>query len=84
MKEWTNKRTGKEESRHGPMYIYFHDDRLQRFDGGSHCGLNESFECGKITIDNKEQSELNEIEGKLSKNRLVCAFYKTRNSFEPD
>ena len=64
---WTNKRTGKEESRHGPMHIHFRDDCLQRFDGGSHYGLNESFECGKITIDNKEQSELLRSRGKLSK-----------------
>ena len=59
---WTNKRTGQEESRHGPMYIHFRDDCLKRFNSSTHYGLNEIFEYAKITIDKKEQSGLNEAE----------------------
>ena len=44
---------------------------LKRFDCGSHYGLNESFEYGKITIDKTEQSELNETEENFLKSRCV-------------
>ena len=59
---WTNKTTGEEDSKHGPMYIHFQEECLRRYDNTTHYGVNNSFDYSKLTLDKKVHSELNEDE----------------------
>lgn len=62
---WTNKSTGHEESRYGPMYLHFQDECLKRYNSNTYYSANKCFDYSKITVDKKVQSELNKDESSL-------------------
>eukprot|EP00794_Sanderia_malayensis_P002387 gene2387-2747_t len=47
---WTDRKTGKEQSKFGPMYIHFKDTCLKKFDSENFYGANESFDYSKIKV----------------------------------
>ena len=61
---WTNKTTGKEMSRVGPMYVHFNQNRLELFDTESFYGLTKRFDFSRIAINEGNHKELNEKERK--------------------
>ena len=63
--KWTNKQTGKEETRHGPMYIHFQSECLKNHDISIYYGPNQDFDYSKITVDKTVQADLNDEEKAL-------------------
>ena len=59
---WTDKKTGKEMSKHGPMYIHFNEHYLKKFDNKKFYALDESFDYSVITLSHKTLTKLNEEE----------------------
>ena len=61
---WTDKSTGKEKAKFGPMYIHFHENCLKNF-SKTFFAPNQSFDFSKIKIDPKTQEELTEADETL-------------------
>ena len=61
---WTDKSTGKEKAKFGPMYIQFHENCLKNF-SDTFCGPSQSFDFSKIKIDPKTKENLTEADKTL-------------------
>ena len=61
---WTDKSTGKEKAKFGPMYIHFHENYLKNF-SETFCVPNQSFNFLKIKIDPKTHEKLTEVDNSL-------------------
>ena len=57
---WIDKKTGKEMSKHGPMYIHFNEHYLKKFDNKKFHASDESFDYSVITLETL--TKLNEQE----------------------
>ena len=58
----TDKKTGKEMSKHGPMYIHFNKHCLKKFDNKKFYAPDESFDYSVITMSQETLIKLNEEE----------------------
>ena len=56
---WTNKSTGKEKAKFGPMYIQFHENCLKNF-SDTFYAPSQSFDFSKVKIDPKTHKKLTE------------------------
>ena len=56
---WTDKKTGQQREKFGPMYLHFQDDCLKNF-GEKDYTIGESFVFEKIKIDETTKRELTE------------------------
>ena len=56
---WTDKSTGKEKAKFGPMYIHFHENRLKNF-SETFYARGQSFDFSKLKIDPKTHEKLTE------------------------
>ena len=61
---WTDKTTGKEMSRVGPMYVHFNQNLLEQFDTETFDNPTKRFDFSRITINEGNHKELNEKKGK--------------------
>ena len=61
---WTDKTTGKEMSRVGPMYVHFNQNCLEQFDTENFYNPTKRFDFSRITINEGNHKELNEKKGK--------------------
>ena len=59
---WTDKKTGKEMSKHGPMYINFNEHCLKKFVSKKFYAPDESFDYSVITMSDETLTKLNEEE----------------------
>ena len=64
---WTDK-TGREQSKFGPMYIYFVDKCLKNVDGETFYGPHQDFDYSKIKVDKKSLADLSDAEKGFLKN----------------
>ena len=64
---WTDKSTGAERSKFGPMYVHFNQKCLENSDSETFYGPSKSFDYSKITIDDKTKEKLNKSETALLK-----------------
>ena len=55
---WTNKVTGKENSKYGPMYLKC----LKNFDNENYYGPGQAFNYSAVTVNLKSQADLNPAE----------------------
>ena len=67
---WTDKNTGQERQKFGPMYIHFKEDCLKTFSDKVYAP-GESFDFGKIKIDSKSRNEVTKTD--------MDFFSRTRN-----
>ena len=65
---WTDKATGKEKSKFGPMYVHFNQKCLERCDSENFYGPDNSFDFSRITINTKTKEKLNKTEACLLRN----------------
>lgn len=65
---WTDKKSGKEMTKYGPMYIHFSEKCMKRFDDGKLYGPDESFDYSSITLTKETVTQLNEEEAVFLKN----------------
>ena len=63
---WTDKSTGAERSKFGPMYIHFNQKCLENSE--NFYGPSKRFDYSRITIDDKTKEKLNKSEVALLKN----------------
>ena len=61
---WTDKSTGKEKTKFGPMYIQFHENCRKNV-SETFYAPSQSFDFSKIKIDPKTQEELTEADETL-------------------
>ena len=61
---WTDKSTGKEKAKFGPMYIHFHENCLKNFSETFYTP-GQSFDFLKIKIDSKTHKKLTEADKTL-------------------
>ena len=61
---WTDKSTGKEKAKFGPMYIHFHENCLKNFSETFYAPT-QSFEFSKMKTDPKTQEKLTEVDKTL-------------------
>ena len=59
---WTDRKTGLEKSKFGPMYIHFNLQCLETFDRENIYGAGKCYDYKRIQIDNKTQEKLTEAE----------------------
>ena len=59
---WTDKKTGKKMSKHGPMYIHFNEHCLRKFDNKKFYAPDESFDYSVITLCQETLTVLNKEE----------------------
>ena len=59
---WTERKTGQERSKFGPMYIHFISKCLEHFDGENYYGPRKRFDYKKIQVDKNTQEKLKEAE----------------------
>ena len=59
---WTNKVTGKENSKYGPMYLHFNEKCLKNFDNENYYGPGQAFNYSAVTVNPKLQGDLNPTE----------------------
>ena len=64
---WTDRSTGKERSRFGPMYVHFKDACLKNYDD-EYYSPDSEFNYGKVTVDSSSKSEMTSREKQLLKN----------------
>lgn len=57
--KWTDKKTGKEMSKYGAMYVHFNAQCLESFDTEIIYGIARKFDFSRITIDKENQQKLN-------------------------
>ena len=65
--KWTDK-TGREQSKFGPMYIHFVDKCLKHFDSETFYGPHQHFDYSKIKVDKKSLADLSDAEISFLKN----------------
>ena len=63
---WTDKKSGKEMSKHGPMYIHFNEICLKAYHDKFY-GPSETFEYSIVTVGTETLSNLSEEEKKFLK-----------------
>ena len=66
---WTDKKTGKKMSKHGPMYIHFNEHCLRKFDNKKFYAPDESFDYSVITLCQETLTVLNKEERSLLRKR---------------
>ena len=59
---WTNKVTGREDSKYGPMYLHFTERCLKNFDHENYYGLGQAFNYSLGTVNSKSKGDLNPAE----------------------
>ena len=59
---WTNKVTGWENSKYGPMYLHFNEKCLKNFDNESCYGPEQAFNYSVVTVNPKSKGDLNPAE----------------------
>ena len=59
---WTDKKTGRKMSKHGPMYIHFNEHCLKIFHNKQFFAPDESFDYSVITLSQETLPNLNEEE----------------------
>lgn len=64
---WTDKSTGAERSKFGPMYVHFNQKCLENSDSENFYGPSKSFDYSRIKIDDKTKEKLNKTEKVLLK-----------------
>ena len=69
--KWTDKKSGKEMSRYGPMYLHFNVECLEAFDSETFYGAGTRFDYSQIKIDKDNQKDLNSQEKKMLKSLNV-------------
>jgi len=62
---WTDRKTGSERSKYGPMYVHFNQKCLEMFDTANHYGPGNSFDFGRIEVDKTTKDKLNNAERAL-------------------
>ena len=62
---WTDRTTGAERSKFGPMYIHFNEKCLETFDSENFYGPGSHFDYSRIQIDEQVKSKLNDSEKHL-------------------
>ena len=55
---WTERGTGREISKYGPMYIHFSGRCLKAFDSKNYYGVNDTFDYQMIIVEKNVQAEL--------------------------
>ena len=75
---WTDKKTGKQMSKNGPMYIHFSEHCLRKFDNKKFYAQNESFAYSVITPNQITFNKLNGEERNLLR-KLGLKFYLTKH-----
>ena len=65
---WTDKVTGTERSKFGPMYVHFNQKCLETCNSEKFYGPGNHFDYSRITIDTKTKEKLNNSESTLLKN----------------
>ena len=59
---WTDRKTGQEMSKFGPMYIHFNEKCLINFDTDRYYGPGAKFDYKRIEIGVKTQTSLTKVE----------------------
>ena len=59
---WTDKFTGKENAKNGPLYIHFNEACLKRYNKEQFYAPDEQLDYSIITVDQKTLKDLNEEE----------------------
>ena len=59
---WTDKKTGKEMSKHASMYIHFNEHCLKKFDNKKFYAPDQSFDYSVITLSQETLTKLEEEE----------------------
>ena len=59
---WTDKKTGRERSKFGPMYVHFNENCLTAYDSENHYGPGNKFDCKRVKVDAKTQQLLHGAE----------------------
>ena len=59
---WTDKKTGKERQKYGPMYIHFADQCLKNFDDEEYYTSGEGFKYQKVTADKATKESMRDAD----------------------
>lgn len=59
---WTDKKSGKEMTKYGPMYIHFNEKCMKRFNDDKFYGPGEQFDYSLITLSKETVAQLNDEE----------------------
>ena len=59
---WLNRKTGKQRSRHGPLYIHFQDSCLKAYDSKNYYAPNELFNYQQIKLDKETRKKLSDVD----------------------
>ena len=72
---WTNKETGMENSKYGPMYLHFTEKCLKNVDNENQYGPGQAFNYSAVTVNPKSKGDLNPTEIDLLSKLGILLWY---------